>query len=115
MNGSVLNVQNPPVITSAAIATAYRRERLSMTSGSDLRGPMLPTSAESDPERQRDEPRVQPEALPLCVDAIKPELVPAPNVARRVNLSDAGESRPNLLTLCVSGHILERDQLSVRC
>src|SRR5438874_9422266 len=80
---------------------------------SDFAAPMLPFAAERDPERQQDQPDVESEAFAACVDAIEAELVAAADIARRVNLRDAGEARPETASRRVTWDVLERNERPV--
>src|SRR5262245_9355979 len=79
---------------------------------SDLGGASLPAAARRDPERQQDQADVEPEALIACVDAIESELVAAGDVARRIDLRDAGQPGTDLLTLVIAVDLLERDHVA---
>src|SRR5262245_15420729 len=65
---------------------------------------MLPSPAERDPERQEDQPQVEPEALVLDVNQVVFELVAAWDVARRVDLRDTGQARAHAVALDVAGN-----------
>src|SRR5262249_15907368 len=66
---------------------------------------MFPSASKHDPERERDEPHVEPKALALRVDAIEAKLVPARNVARRIDLRDTGEAGTDPTALGIAGDI----------
>src|SRR6476661_8333967 len=80
---------------------------------SDLAGADLPLPAERDPERQCDQPHIEPEALAVDVHPVVPELVATRDVARRVDLRDAGEPRSYAAALGVARHLFERLQAAV--
>src|SRR3954451_18872908 len=56
--------------------------------------PPLPRAGAGDPERQQDEFEVQPEAGAPQVDPIQPELAGRGDIARCVNLRQAGQPGP---------------------
>src|SRR5262249_4033705 len=67
-------------------------------------------TATGDPERQRDQFQVEPEARALQVQAIETELAGARDVARRVDLREAGEARTNAVALVIAGELAERHE-----
>src|SRR5690606_27078524 len=74
----------------------------------ELARALFPLAAEGNPEGQRDQADVQPEALAADVHAVVPELVPPRDVARREDLRDAGESGTHADARLVPGYFLER-------
>src|SRR5215831_5931620 len=73
----------------------------------------FPLSTSRDPERQKNQPDVEPESGTLHVQAIESELARSRDVARRVHLCQPGQAGPDGVTLSVAGDLFERDQLSV--
>src|SRR6266516_3015555 len=74
---------------------------------------LLPLAPSSDPERQQDQLQVQPEAGPLQVQPIEPELAGAGNIARSIHLRQSSKAGPNAVTLFVSGNLIETQQLPI--
>src|SRR5690242_9279107 len=86
----------PPMMATSRMRIVYESVRLVRGKGtttSDLWTTTFPCAAERDPEGQRDQPHVERKGLPLDVQTVVPKLVPPRNVARRVDLRDAGEAR----------------------
>src|SRR4029078_3543021 len=79
----------------------------SPASHSDLAGADLPLPAERNPERQCDQPQIEPEALAADVHPVVPELVATRDVARRVDLCDAGEPRSYAAPFGIARHLCE--------
>src|SRR5215475_6224474 len=81
-------------------------------SRSELPSSMLPFPPEGNPKRQHEKFQIQPEVLLLDIEAVQSELLPARNIPRRVDLCNAREPRPNLLTHVIARDLLQRDRLA---
>src|SRR5215468_4426641 len=73
----------------------------------------FPLSASRDPERQQNQPDVEPESGALHVEAIESELVRPRDVARRVHLHQPRQNGPHYESRLVARDLLERDQLPI--
>src|SRR5262249_11813532 len=80
---------------------------------SDLPPAMLPSRAERDPERERDQLQIECEALSPDVQQVQLELVPPGNVPGGIHLGDAGEPRRDLVPVLVAGDLIEWDRAAV--
>src|SRR5262245_7866705 len=67
----------------------------------------LPGATKCDPERQQNQPHVEPERLLTNVDPVVAEFLPARHVARRVDLCNARESRRHGASPIESGHLFQ--------
>src|SRR6185503_3714761 len=67
-----------------------RHRASSWESNSELLAAHFPRTTRGDPEREEDEAYVEPHRLAAHVEEVVFELVPARDVARRVDLRDAG-------------------------
>jgi hypothetical protein len=74
---------------------------------------VFPLAAERDPERQENQPDVEPETLPGDVNLVVAELEAARNIAWREDLCDAGQARPKAGAVGVTRNVLERDERAV--
>src|SRR4051812_1194124 len=79
----------------------------------DLVAAMFPAAADRDPEREQDEPDVEPEASASGVNPIVPELVAPSDIPRCVDLGDAGEPGAHAAALEVTRDLLEWDESAV--
>src|SRR5690606_39174431 len=77
-------------------------------SDSELPAAHFPAAAKGDPERQGNQPQVEPERLPIDVEPIVSELLAARNVARRVDLGHPGEPGYDAVPFHVTRNVLER-------
>src|SRR3954471_4190598 len=74
---------------------------------------LFPGAGAGDPERQRDQLHIEPEASALHVHLIQPELAGARDVARRVHLGQSGQSGPDAVAHAVPGNRIELHQLPI--
>src|SRR5262245_61495496 len=75
---------------------------------------MLRAAAKRNPERDENEPHIEPESLLARVKAIEPEFVAAWHIARGVYLRDAGQARTETGPFNVAGDFVHRYQFAVR-
>src|SRR5215471_9480258 len=73
----------------------------------------FPLPASRDPERQQNQPDIEPESGTLHVQAIESELARSRDVARRVHLRQPGQTWPDRVTFSVARDLIERHQLAV--
>ena len=71
---------------------------------------VLPPTAEGDPEREQDETHVEPETLAPGVNAVVAKLVATRQIARCVDLRDAGQAGSNTTAIGVPGDVFECDE-----
>src|SRR6476646_449722 len=80
---------------------------------SHLGAACFPLSSSRDPERQKNQPDVEPESGTFHVQPIESELARPRNVARRVDLRQPGQTWPDGMALLIAGNLIKRDQLSI--
>src|SRR6185295_13456250 len=94
-------------------ARVFARRLAAPACRSDAAVALLPVAPRGDPERHHDQSEIEPEAGALEVQAIQPELARAIDVARRVDLRDAGQSRPDAVPCLVARNLVEAHELAV--
>src|ERR671919_12506 len=87
--------------------SAFNIQHSAFSIHSELAVASFPPAAKGNPERRRDQPHVQPEALSLDVQPVVPEFLAARNIARGVDLRDAGEARADTAPMLVTWHFFE--------
>src|SRR2546423_14887408 len=73
----------------------------------------FPLAAAGDPERQRDQLQIEPEAAARHIQPVETKFAGARNVERCIHLCQAGESRSDAVAFLVAGKLPERDELPV--
>src|SRR5438477_8945347 len=73
----------------------------------------FPGAPRGDPEREQDQPHVEPEAGSPDVEAIEAELAGTRDVARRVHLRQARQPGTHAVAFVVAGNLFEMDHLAV--
>src|SRR5215217_3832670 len=75
--------------------------------------PLLPLASSGDPERQQNQLEIEPEARAFQIDAIEPELARPADVARGVDLGEAGETGPHTVARLVAGDLIQPHHLPI--